>query len=317
MLVADAGRGMPWAAASKQLLGLEDLDATTTVVPVEGADAGMVGMAFDYRLRYHLGPCRGEDLVAFTGARVLGGLNPNWYPALEQFFFNLAGLTAGRGLAGKTLDDRHEQLLAAYCVVLAQLESVYRTGGRWVPQPPLSTPHVLTPEDEPLLALAPPAAVEDVVKLSRSASAAFGQLIEPVASGDLTYDANPNFAGSVDIGGADADFIIGDTIFELKTTKSFTAAAIREALLQLLGYVLLDYDDDHEIRRVGVYFARQEWVAAWPLWLLMFPPAEVARLSAAGLEPSDRDVTDRLAKLRTLMNRAVKGETIDLAQAFS
>jgi hypothetical protein len=161
--------------------------------------------------------------------------------------------------------------------------------------------------------LAPEPTVADVVNLSRSARRVFGELIQPVAGGMLPYQANPIFAGSIAIGGADADFVIGDTVFELKTTKSFKASAIRAALLQLLGYSLLDYDDRFAIRRVGVYFARQEWVAAWPLWYIIFPPAQVVQHALTRSVPTDDDVAERLVKLRRLMRRAVEGEAIDHA----
>ena len=84
-----------------------------------------------------------------------------------------------------------------------------------------------------------------------------------------------------------------------------------------MGYSLLDYDDEFEIRRVGVYFARHAWVAAWPLWQLIFPPIDVIQRIHAGTEPSEIEVTDRLEKLRGLMQRAVGGEAIGYDQSFS
>jgi hypothetical protein len=265
-LVADAGRGAPWADACKRLLGLDNLAVSTTVAAVAGANPSMVGAAFDYRLRYHLAPCQGQNFVAWHGAVLLGKLNASAQPHLARFFSNLDELAEHCSPAGCQLCDDEERLLDTYCVVLAQLESIYLTGGGWVPQLPASKAASVRPQDEPLLALAPISAVEDVMNLSRSADVVFGDLIGPVVSGALTYHANPVFAGSRAIGGADADFIIEGTIFELKTTKSFGAPAIRKALLQLLRYCLLDYDDQHDIRQVGLYFSRQGWVTAWPLW---------------------------------------------------
>lgn len=247
-LVADAGRGAPWADVCKRLLGLDALSASTTVAPVAGANPSMVGAAFDYRLRYHLAPRQGQNFVAWHGAMLLGQLNTSAQPHLARFFSNLDELAEQCSPAGCQLGDDEERLLDTYCVVLAQLESVYRTGGGWVPQLPPSKATSARPHDEPLLALAPTSAVEDVVNLSRSTDAAFSDLIGPVVSGALTYHPNPVFAGSHAIGGADADFIIEGTIFELKTTRSFDAPAIRKALLQLVGYCLLDYDDQYEIR---------------------------------------------------------------------
>ena len=82
---------------------------------------------------------------------------------------------------------------------------------------------------EPLLRLAPDAAVKDVVNLSRSAEEVMSPLIPYVASQSLPYSPNPTFEGSGAIGGADADFIIAGTVFELKTSKTLDASALRSA----------------------------------------------------------------------------------------
>ncbi len=316
-LVADTARGTPWAEPCKQLLGLDALPGSTAVPLVPGADAAMVGTAFDYRLRFHFAPCRVKDFVAWQGAALLRTLDPSTEPALARFFSNLDTLASKLSPAGRQLEADEERLLSAYCIVLAQIESVYRTRGAWFPHLPPAATGKARPNEEPLLQLAPEAAVEDVVNLSRSASDAMSPLIPYVANGSLPYHPNPVFAGSGGIGGADADFIVATTIFELKTVKALDAAAVRNALLQLLGYSLLDYDDEFEIRRVGVYFARHAWVKAWPLWELLFPPADVIQRSRAGTEPTDRAITARLETLRGLMQRVVEGEAINYEDSFS
>lgn len=282
-----------------------------------GADAGMVGMAFDYRLRFHFAPCRSREFVAWKGAALFTSLKPSTVNAVLRFFSNLDTLTARLSPAGKLLNDEEEKLLSAYCVVLAQFESVFRTRCRWVPHlAPESTVDV-SPEAEPLLQLAPDAVVDEVVNLSRSASDAMSPLIPYVANGSLSYSPNPVFAGSGAIGGADADFIVAGTLFELKTTKKLDASAVRNALLQLFGYSLLDYGDEFEIRRVGVYFARHAWVMAWPLWELIFPPADVVQRSISGTEPTDKEISARLQKLRGLMQRVVDGKASNFEEFFS
>ena len=310
-LVADTTRGTPWAEPCKQLLGLDALPGSTTVPVVPGADAAMVGTAFDYRLRFHFSPCRVKEFVAWQGAVLLRRRDSSTEVPLARFFSNLDTLASKLSPAGQQLEADEERLLSAYCVVLAQIESDYRTSGRWLPHLPPGGTGKVRPEAEPLLQLAPEATVEDVVNLSRSASDAMSPLIPYVSNGSLPYHPNPVFAGSSAIGGADADFIIATTIFELKTMKVLDAAAVRNALLQLLGYSLLDYDDEYEIRRVGIYFARHGWVKAWPLWELVFPPADVIQWSRDGTEPTERQLTARLEKLRGLMQRVVDGETIN------
>jgi hypothetical protein len=316
-LVADTGRGTPWAEPCKRLLGLDALPGSTTVPLVPGADAGMVGTAFDYRLRFHLAPCRVKDFVAWQGAALLRKLDPSTEPPLARFFSNLDTLASKLAPAGRQLEADEERLLSTYCVVLAQIESVYRTRGGWFPHLPPAGTGKARPDAEPLLQLAPEATVEDVVSLSCSASDAMSPLIPYVANGSLPYHPNPVFVGSSAIGGADADFIIATTIFELKTTKTLDATSVSKALLQLLGYSLLDYDDEYEIRRVGVYFARHGWVKAWPLWELLFPPADVLKRSQSGTEPTEKEITARLETLRGLMQRVVEGEAINYEDSFS
>ena len=308
---------MPWANACQRVLGLDAIPKQMAVGPIDGANAAMVGTAFDYRLRFHFSPCRVRDFVAWQGASLLGRLDPSTKQPLARFFSNLDALALRLSPAGQKLEEEDERLLGAYCIVLAQIESVYRTRGGWLPHIPLGDADVVSPNGEPLLELAPDAAVEDVVNLSRSASDAMSPLIPYVSNGSLPYHPNPIFAGSGAIGGADADFIVATTIFELKTTTALDASAIRNALLQLLGYSLLDYDDEYGIRRVGVYFARQEWVKSWPLWELLFPPADVIQHSNAKTEPNEKEITARLDKVRGLMKRVVEGDVINYEDSSS
>ncbi len=73
---------------------------------------------------------------------------------------------------------------------------------------------------------------------------------------------NPTFGLiSPQIGGADADFVIDDLLIDIKTTKNFELA--RYDFNQLMGYYILSKIDEidgapegHEIKRVGIYFAR-------------------------------------------------------------
>jgi hypothetical protein len=58
-------------------------------------------------------------------------------------------------------------------------------------------------------------------------------------------------------------------------------------------------------------------VKAWPLWELIFPPADVIRRSHAGTEPTEKEVAARLDKLRELMQRVVDGEAINYEESFS
>ncbi|MGW1364711.1 hypothetical protein ACWCQP_45815 [Streptomyces chartreusis] len=72
----------------------------------------------------------------------------------------------------------------------------------------------------------------------------------------------PVFAGSADLGGADADFIVDGLLIDCKATirpHSLNRAAVQ----QLAGYLLLDYDDTYSIDRVGLYLSRHGSLITW------------------------------------------------------
>lgn len=99
----------------------------------------------------------------------------------------------------------------------------------------------------------------------------------------VDYVANPRFLGSLAVGGADADWAVGDMLVELKTREEITSPWLRDTLFQLLGYALLDLDDSLGIRRVGILLPRQPYFAVWTLDDLLQRDADVAlpRLRAA------------------------------------
>lgn len=72
----------------------------------------------------------------------------------------------------------------------------------------------------------------------------------------------PVFAGSGDIGGADADYILGGLLLDCKATKDPRRLG-REEIYQLAGYLLLDYDDQFGIDQVGLYLSRQGGLITW------------------------------------------------------
>lgn len=83
---------------------------------------------------------------------------------------------------------------------------------------------------------------------------------------------NPTFAGSGPIGGADADLIVERCLIEIKTTVHPSLNA--QLLYQMLGYVLLDFDDRFELEEVAVYMSRQSTLVRWTLLDLIETLAE-------------------------------------------
>ncbi len=283
--VQEAKRGAPYEREAKSLLGLEALPPLA-LAPLPGANGGTVGSAFDYRLRFDLGWYSCTDTVAALGARLVP-------PAVHAgaFLEETDRVTAELAADRNPLDDAAELELTRRCVVLALLESVYRSG---------RSSHLLPWPADPL-ELAPSEVVADVTRLQHAARTGFGPVVERVRSGDR-YLPNPTFAGSVDVK-ADADIIVGDELIELKTVKTLDGMALRAALNQLVGYCLLDYEDALAIRTVGVYFARHQLLRSWPLTSLVFPPDAVF---GAAETPAEEHLLRRLGELRGSMRATTR-----------
>ena len=151
--------------------------------------------------------------------------------------------------------DEEECTLARFCLILAAFEAVVRAGARAWPPPYFGDS---TPESaEDLIAFVPDAWVEDAAALGRAFLERYPEWHGANAK------LNPNFAGSADIEGADADLIVHGCLWEIKTTKK--SGAEGKWLHQLLGYALLDYEDEYAIDRVGVLLPRQNTQVSWPI----------------------------------------------------
>ena len=151
--------------------------------------------------------------------------------------------------------DAEERTLARFCLVLAAFEAVYRAGP--IVWPPRYFGESLPESAEALLALVPDYWVEDAAALGTAFSVRY-----PEWQG-ANAELNPNFAGSADIDGADADLIVDGCLWEIKTTKMQRGQG--KWLHQLLGYALLDYEDEYGIDRVGVLLPRHNTQVSWPI----------------------------------------------------
>jgi len=304
-LVSEGKRNGRYEASAKRVLGLDALPSKRLAAPVAGANPGTVGTAFDYRFRYALEPCDPRQFVAKLGAANVIVAHPKARNAIEWFFKNLDQLTDDLKPWARQLTTNQDDLLARYCVILALFEAVFRSGYYMI-EMPTTRRKQSTPAKEPLLALASDQLAQDVVGVMRVATATVDELKLLISRG-LLYKPNPTFTGSGSIGGADADFTLGDTLYELKTVRSLTPAAFREALIQMVGYALLDYSDSFGIRNIAVYFGRFGWMDTIPLWQLLVPPLDVVKFQVTGNQPGEEEVNDLLRDLRREMAEAVKG----------
>ena len=124
---------------------------------------------------------------------------------------------------------------------LAFMEAVYRRGE--LPHSPLISPE--------------PHWLDDMRELSWKFYDDHNHLLS------LPHTLNPAFEGSYDVGGADADLIVDGALLEIKATVR--PEINLDWIRQLLGYVLLDYSDSHQIKAIGLYMARQGILFQWEL----------------------------------------------------
>ena len=143
--------------------------------------------------------------------------------------------------------------------------------------------------------------VQDISQLSSSFASDAKGLFK------LNSILNPTFQGSLDVGGADADIIVDKTIIDFKCTAKIDATTLRSAALQLLGYILLDYEGKYGISNIMVYLPRQRDSWHMPLWQLMLPPADVIlALSSQNVDRVETMAEERLRERRKEFRKIVE-----------
>lgn len=236
-------------------------------------DWGAAGTAFDYRVRLLLAPQDPAGFVAATGARDLAR---RWrQPSPGAAWTELVEAVAD--IQTEPSGDRERGALpssatvARLCGLLALYEQLYRVPEAYLTNHPLLHAGPDAGLDEHL-GLVDDRLVSDVAALTLLLTES-----QPDLDGRHHHVvSNPIFDRSNDLGGADADLIIEGTLLELKTVK--TPALNKITVWQLLGYLLADTTDRHQIREVGWYFSRHGY-----LWRL---PVEelLARLHGGNLD---------------------------------
>lgn len=265
------------------------LGSPTIFSPQGCGSPGTIGTAFDYRLRYFFtvtsphdfGARYGADWLAIQGA-VAGQEGPaaakdrlaEGSRTYQQVTDAIDVLVDRLSPVGRRLCKHDEELLCRWCYVLALYEECHRSSHACARTPLLSLGK--EPTCEELLSLPPKAAIADLRDLTTA-------LYESDLASWFWRPslANPHFSGSSLVSGADGDLVVDDCLIEVKTTKSRMR---REWVYQLIGYVLLDLEDDHRIERVGFYRARVPGLVIWSVHDLLAEvagrPVEVSDLRA-------------------------------------
>jgi hypothetical protein len=293
-IIDSSKTGSPLASELQGLLGLSNLPKVPTIPSgAPASERSLVGIALDYRIRYYFARFDLDDTVAAGGASVLSQERSSACRRAAKAWASFADAHAQLldrvQPEKKRLNSVDERDVARHCVLLAQYEQLFRAGPQI--RSPLLTlePKAGAPE---LLARILEACVDDVCALSH----AFEEDARPLF--ELPAVLNPNFRGSHDIGGADADLILGQTLFEIKTLTRLKMNDLREAMYQLLTYALLDYDDRYEIRSIAVYLTRHRDIWTLPLWCFLLPPATLVMRLTRNDSPSDDEVVGLLQQRR-------------------
>jgi hypothetical protein len=285
---------MPLARELSSLLGFDKLQSCRLPTLAPKGNQGTIGTAVDYRLRYYFRAYDSYGTVARAGIH----RRDHSFATLGCEFFDYQNeLVARLNPTEHQLDACDEATLNTNCVILAFFEQIYRAD---VVHPALdSIPRPGKIQD--LIATVQPDMVQDVSQLSVAFASDAKELFK------LNAILNPKFQGSLGIGGADADMILDKTIIDFKCASKADASTLRNAALQLLGYVLLDYDDEYSLSEILVYLPRQRDSWRMPLWQLVLPPADVIlAMSRQDMDDVGALCEQRLRDRRKEFRRRVK-----------
>ena len=276
-----------------------------------------IGTAIDYRIRYAFGLTPYRNLAAWEGATMLAfeplesendipvpledwidvalpfdpfmGIAEGLYPMklLQEFFGSLEMFLKRVQPVGRHLDAEAEQMLARYCYVLSLFEQVSRVGYEAVQRSPLLLP---TPKQsvEALLAIPQEACVEDV----RQLFTLFFDRCQHLLS--LPFTLNPSFPWSNGADRSDADLIVDGCLIDIKA--SVTPKMNANYLYQLVGYLLLDYDDSLKMNATGIYMARQGILFTWSVPNFVQQLTGDSNADVAALREDFRNVCQRASK---------------------
>ncbi|MFE5795045.1 hypothetical protein ACFQ8C_21060 [Streptomyces sp. NPDC056503] len=234
--------------------------------PGVGTEAGTVGTAIDHRLRLAFRADTPFGIPAQAGVMTLPGDEVGYRMRVvgDELEERLEDVTIGLGLDDRSLpleraQDEEEEL--ARLVIAAawyQVNARSRIGFAF-------TPLSLAAHADPasftlarLLALPHPDMVADVVaQLYRAGDGALAGLRARTLPKDCV--AGPLFGSRLT---ADADLAADGMLIDFKSTRH-PRTLRKDALWQLLGYLLLDTADAYRIDTVGVCLTRSDVLATW------------------------------------------------------
>jgi len=221
-----------WKAA---LVGAEPSSAPA------GQPADVLGHAISERVVWTRSPLSSPAAPLLGAAQLLfAGASPTVMSALD-------GLAAGAA-------PHNTDQAARTAVLIGLLDRAHRNSSAlaeaWY------EPAFTADSLDDALATVPESWVADVQSVTEVSAPLLASLPGPVTPG-------PTFTGSLAVGGADADLIIGSTVVEIKATRT-AELRLRDAQ-QVIGYALLDFDDTYALSHAAVLSARYGKLVVWDL----------------------------------------------------
>ena len=218
--------------------------------------AQLVGTAFDYRIRVHLDKKILKSRVLLMGIMHMCNFGSGLGRSIDTTWAERTKQLLRKTPAG------NESTLARISVILAWLDKGFRSGGRWSDGMKAIAKGISKHDSrgwDEFTCL-----VDDAVANEVSALFAVARDHLP-ATGAI---CGPEFAGSRVVGGADADLIVENCLYDIKTTDD-PRKTLPKDLRQLIGYALLDWDNEYGLKQVGFYYSRQATEMTWPLSKLL------------------------------------------------
>jgi hypothetical protein len=206
-----------------------------------------IGTAIDYRIRFYFSP---ESALTCAVARGRWWLESERVD-LSKLYEELSRFLDEMPPVRNELADADEERLCRFCWLLGLTDGVGREQDKDSDEfASLWSLRRYGPKR--MLDSVEQRVANDLMSMSRLFYGSNRDLIE----GFRRADVGGTLAGSSDVEGADFDFALDGCLFDVKTHKVIRRDRVLEALRQLVGYVLLDYNDRYKVRSIGLCFTR-------------------------------------------------------------